>query len=162
MDFAASLASGPHATLASIAGSWSGTATLWFEPGEPHSVDHVELAAETISDGRALRMTYRSAMAGRPTTGELLVGFHLHDAQWQGAWSDASHTGTQLMLLEGEPGVDPAARPLVRGSYPGGEDRWGWQVSWIVDGDDLVVLHDNVPLAGAPVRALEWKLRRDA
>ncbi len=152
MEFAESLTAGPHARLAALTGRWAGTATLWFEPGDPHSVEEITLHAEPLAGGRSMRVTYDS--------GELLLAYHLDDAAWQGAWIDALHTGTQLMWLEGAAATDDD--PLLRGSYPAGPDalRWGWNVSFTVDGDELLIAHDNVEPEADPVRALEWRCRR--
>ena len=159
MDFDASLASGPHARLAELVGEWTGTATVWHEPKEPHSVDHMTLVAEPVAGGRAIRITTTVGLGPGQATGELLVGYHLHDAQWQGAWVDSAHTGTQLIMLEGD-GSDPEARPSMYGTWPAGEDRWGWQVSLLVDGPELLVAHDIVPPGRDPSRGIEWRCRR--
>lgn len=158
MDFDASITSGPHARLAALVGDWTGTATLWFQPGDPTAIDDITLRAESVADGRALRLSYISAMDGAPSTGELLLAYHLDAETWQGAWSDSQHTGTLLMWFEGAAGPEDA--PRLVGSYSAGDASWGWHITFGIDGDELLVAHDNVPTGMDPIRALEWRCRR--
>jgi hypothetical protein len=158
MDFAESIVSGPHARLAELVGDWTGTATLWFRPGDPSAVDDITLRIEPVADGRSLRLTYTSAMDGQPSAGELLVAYHLDEATWQAAWSDSKHTGTLLMMFSGAAGPDDP--PRLEGSYGAGDAVWGWNITFGLDGDELLVAHDNVPTGMDPIRALEWRCRR--
>ncbi len=160
MDFDESLASGPHARLAAMVGDWEGSASLWFEPGDPTTVEEIALRAELVAGGRSLRMTYESSMNGTPTTGELLLGYHLDGEAWQAAWSDSSHTGTLIMWFDG-PGA-PGDVPLLRGSYAAGEAVWGWHITFSLEDDELLVSHSNVIPDVGPLPGLEWRMRRAA
>jgi hypothetical protein len=163
MDIDASLAAGPHALLTTFHGAWRGTATLWFTPDEPHAVDEMILIAQPVANGRSLRIettTTHGSGSETSSTGELLLGYHLDEAQWQGVWSDSMHTGTQLMWLSGD--AWHASSPArVRGSYGAGTgEEWGWNIAASRQGDELVIIHENVAPSGKAAPGLEWRCQR--
>jgi hypothetical protein len=162
MELDESLENGPHARLASMAGDWSGSSAIWFEPGgKPNIESDISFHAEMIAGGRALRLTYSTSINEEPVTGEMLVGCHLHEDTWQAAWVDSFHTGTQLMWLEGTAwsGGDV---PRLRGRYPAGDTHWGWQLTLGLEDDELVIVHDNIKPGENPQRAVVWRCTRDA
>ena len=163
MEFADSLTAGPHGRLAAMHGTWRGRSTLWFEPGEPHAVDAIELVIVPVAGGRSLRIDTETTGAESTSVGELLLGYHLDEDAWQAVWSDSFHTGTALMQFAGAEAWSPDAPIALHGSYAAGPGvRWGWHVTIQRDGEELVILHENVEPDGQPTPALEWRCHRAA
>jgi hypothetical protein len=159
MDFDESLASGPHARLAALQGTWAGSNTVWMQPGTPAHEAEISLRAEPVAGGRSLRLAYESTVDEADASGELLLAHDLDAGAWRAAWTDSFHTSTMLMRFDGNAWDDGAA-PLLEGSWGPAEQPWGWTITFALDGDELLVAHDIVPPGADPARAIEWRCRR--
>lgn len=56
-----------------------------------------------------MRHDYATRIDGTEHTGRALIGLHIDDRTWQGAWVDTFHTGSEIMLSEGPLADDPGA-----------------------------------------------------
>lgn len=122
--FEASLAGGGHQRLARMAGQWSGTTRVWFEPDKPpasESPQHGSL--RRVLGGRFVLHEYSTSFDGKEQQGIALIGLHLDEGAFECACIDSFHTGTAIMFSVAAAGDDPFA---VLGSYGGGN---GWNVS---------------------------------
>lgn len=160
MDLETSLASGPHALLARLVGTWQGRARLWFEPGDPVDDQAIEGTIEPVAGGRFVRHRYRTQVMGDEHSGEAIIGCDLARRRWQVAWIDTFHTGEQIMFSEGAWAAGDT-RLDVRGSYPAEEGPdWGWRTTMEPAADGAVVQHHNVTPDGAETLAVDITYRR--
>jgi len=143
MDFAKSLENGPHSTINRLVGHWAGIARLWFEPGPPHSEGPVKGKIEAVHSGRFAGHEYSTSIDGNYHQGNVLIGCDLADLQWQIAWTDTFHTGTEIMFSQGS--AEDVSRIVALGSYlDENRQRWGWRTE-INPGDDrLLIRHFNI------------------
>jgi hypothetical protein len=148
-----------HELLARMVGRWSGPTRTWFEPGATPEECTSEVSIESVLGGRFVRITSSGRVMDRPHAGEMLVGFHRDLEQYEIAWADSFHTGTSLMLSTGAP--QPGGAISVLGSYPAGDERWGWRTVLRLSGPDALLLEAfNITPAGDEMRAIETRLRR--
>jgi hypothetical protein len=157
---AQSLADGPHALLARLAGEWRGTARTWLEPGKLADTSPVRGSTRLILDGLFLLHEYEGALMGQPMRGLAVYGYSLAEKQWQSTWLDSVHNGTRIMQMAGEAGAEPAVIN-VRGHYPAppGPD-WGWRTTLEPRGEGLLVRHYNVTPDGQEALAVEFDYQR--
>lgn len=155
-DFQQSAATGPHARLAGMVGSWEGVARTWFEPDQLADTAPIRGTTRLVLGGRFLLHEYEGGMSNAEMAGVALHGFDVQARRWETAWIDSVHNGTRVMLSRGDafasdPEGDATAVPDVVGSYPAppGPD-WGWRTTLTLKGPDrLVVAHYNRPPGGA-------------
>ena len=154
-----SLETGPHAVLTSMIGRWSGTGRIWLRPDVLSYEDEVTGTIEAIYDGRWVRHDYSTRIDGRMETGSALIGCYLREREWQVAWVDSWHTGTEIMVSRGP--LDGAGKLVsVLGSYGAGDERWGWRTTFEPAGDTLVVRHFNITPAGEEGLAVQFDYTR--
>ena len=154
--------SGPHSFLATFVGSWRGVARLWLEPDVLTCEDSVEGRVDSVAGGRFLRFDYTALIDGDTHTGMALIGCSLTPMEWQVAWVDTFHNGTEIMLSKGPATID-AESVDVLGSYaatpPG--PPWGWRTTMSSPSSDrLLVQHFNVTPAGEQALGAEFNLAR--
>lgn len=158
--FSASLAAGPHARLSTFVGEWEGSTKTWFRPGE--LADESDWAGSIcpVLDGRFVVHEYRGSLAGEALEGRATLGFDVGGNRFVCAWVDSFHTGTGVMLSEGEPGVSDVVSVL--GAYDAGDGvQWGWRSTFeLGSSDELVVSHANIPFGVPEYLAVETRYRR--
>lgn len=147
-----------HELLAALSGRWRGPAQLWLEPQALPETTTIELQAELVLGGRWLRLDYKGSAFGQPHAGEMLLGFHKDVQAYELAWIDSAHTGSAIMLSTG---VAQPGRVEVLGSYPAGDQRWGWRTRLaLLPTDELGLDAFNISPEGKEDRALCWRLAR--
>ena len=74
----------------------------------------------------ARRFTYRSQLEGKPLAGELLIAYESGEKLYRTAWVDSFHTGTAILVSQGNDGGGPID---VSGRWFAGEGQghWGWR-----------------------------------
>jgi hypothetical protein len=154
----ASLADGPHALLARLAGGWTGSSKTWFEPDKLADESPFEGRFTSALGGRFALFEYTSELSAKPRGGRAWYGYHLDAGEFTKAWIDAFHTGTAIMTFTGGP-IEGGFE--VAGEYAYGDGpAWGWRSRLVLDGDDLVITDFNVTPDGEASRAIETTLRR--
>jgi hypothetical protein len=162
MEFDASMISGSHALLATFVGDWRGVARLWLEPGVLTCEDSAQGRVESVAGGRFLRFDYTALIDSDAHAGMALIGCALTPMEWQVAWVDTFHNGTEIMLSKG-PATADAKCVDVLGSYgatpPG--PPWGWRTTMCCPSSDrFLVQHFNVTPAGEEALGAEFDLAR--
>jgi hypothetical protein len=159
---ATSLATGPHALLATFVGDWVGTTRTWFTPDG--LVDESETAGtvRSVLGGRFVVHEYRGSLVGEEMEGRATLGFDLARNRFVCAWVDSAHNGTAVMLSEGEAEVTEDVSVL--GSYDAGEGPpWGWRTTFARPSpDELVISHFNIPPGGEEYLGVETRYSRVA
>lgn len=157
MEFEASLAAGPHALLARLVGKYEGRARLWMQPGDPQ--DDEPLAGEIVAlgDGRWMRHTYTTRIAGNEESGQALMGCKLDESIWQLAWVDTWHTGSEIMVQKGS-ASDPSS--ALDATTPYADGTWHWRTTYMPTADGLLVRHYNSGPGIDEVLAVEWAYTR--
>lgn len=149
----------PHEALRNMVGRWSGQTQTWLDPSAAPDESKTEATIESLLGGRWIRVDYQSTVQGKPHAGQMLIGFHTDAMQFEIAWVDSFHTGTSVMLSTGA--LPPDGTVSVLGSYPAGDERWGWRtVLRLPLHGELVIEEYNISPAGQEDRAVEMRLTR--
>lgn len=146
-----------HDLLASFVGEWAGPVSTWFDPTGAPEVSSWRLSAAPVLGGRFVRLTYSGVAMGKAHAGEILLGYERDEKRYTAAWIDSFHSGTQMMVSHGQAEGDGIA---LRGTYPAGEERWGWGTRFRRDGDTLLIAMTNAGPGGPEDRAVEATLTR--
>ncbi len=160
--FETSLATGPHQELSKLIGEWTGTSSVWFEPGDPTDVAPIEGTFRSLLDGRYVIHEYKSSMKGKVLEGLAIYGYHIDLKRYQSAWIDSFHTGLAIMFSEGERG---STKNAVTGSYayvtPELEQHWGWRTELeFVNDNEVVITAYNISPDGHEDIATQIKYNR--
>lgn len=164
--FNTSLLHGAHARMARMAGEWSGSSSLWFEPGSTAIVSAQHGSLRPVLGGRYLLHEYVWEFEGEPRQGLALLGYHLDDGQWECAWVDSFHTSTFILFSQAErTDSAEAGAPSVLGSYGDGQTppgpRWGWRTEIEQPDDDhLLIRMTNITPEGEEAPAVEVRYAR--
>lgn len=145
----------PHGQLAAFHGEWAGPVTTWFGPDSAPRRDRWRLSATPALGGRFLRVTYTGTVDGKPHAGQMMVGYHTDQSQWEIAWQDSFHCGTSTLFSVGQ-----GAHPTALGSYPAGPERWGWRTELGIEDGAFVVRMYNITPGGEEMLGVEAVLRR--
>lgn len=164
--FEASLADGGHRRLARLAGEWSGSTRVWFEPdGPPTEPEPQHGSMRVVLGGRYVVHEYTCGNADGETQGIALLGLHLDEGAYEGAWIDSMHTGSNIMYSTSPVDQSPAMAFSALGSYGDGAGgtRWGWRtVIEQPDDDTLRITMFNVTPEGSESRAVKTLYARQA
>jgi hypothetical protein len=125
-----------HDALTAIAGEWTGTVRLWLKPTSTPTEDPIAVSARRAADGQALALEYTGAHGDDKVAGIAIIGYDVNTGRHAIGWLDSFHTGTALMVSEGEP--KPGALVDVTTTYGGGDEPWGWRTKLATEGDALV------------------------
>ncbi|RYY97321.1 MAG: DUF1579 domain-containing protein [Chitinophagaceae bacterium] len=157
-----SKASGPHAQLNKMAGTWEGTSRVWFDPAKVEDESPVRGTMRALMNGKYIIHEYETAFGGKPVSGMALYAYNLDTQKFQSAWIDSFHSGTFILFSEGNKG-DAAMNVLGSYAYvtPETEQHWGWRTEFAFQGDDeLVITAYNVSPEGDEQKATEFAYRR--
>jgi hypothetical protein len=162
LKFESSKSEGVHAQLSRLMGDWEGTASVWFEPGEPVDQSPASGTMRPILDGRFILHEYQSSFGGKPLEGVAIIGYHLETGKYQTAWVDSFHLSTAMMFSESSRHAD---RMNVLGSYeyvtPEVDQKWGWRTEIeIVSDDEIVLTSYNVTPEGEEAKATQTVYKR--
>ncbi len=101
-----------HTLLASVAGDWTFTHTMWMDPAAPPATSTGTASYTTIMGGRYVQGTYRGMMMGMPFEGVGVTGYDNISKQFVSSWYD--NFGTGIMMLTGT--YDAATRTFTYSS----------------------------------------------
>ncbi len=155
--FETSKTTGVHAQLARMAGEWTGTTKVWFEPGVLGDESPVKGTMKLILGGRFILHEYTGSLGGNPLEGMAIYGYHLGLGKIQSAWIDSFHNGSAIMFSEGK--RDTKDMDMLGGyAYvtPETEQYWGWRTTIDINHDDeLIITAYNISPEGEEVKATE-------
>jgi hypothetical protein len=148
-----------HQMLAKSAGSWTGTVTMWMQPGAPPTVSQAQATNEMIMGGRYLKSTNSGNVMGMPFEGVGITGYDNVRKQFVNSWID--NMGTGIMTMSGA--WDAASKSIV---YTGsmadpvsGKDMAFREVWKFVDNDHQVMEMYN-QIDGKEVKSMEISYTR--
>ena len=152
--------SSPHHFLAQLAGGWSGTSRVWFEPDKLADESPVVGTIQLVLDGRFALFLYQGSLEGESQHGMFTFGFNTTLERYEASWVDSFHNNTAIMFCIGAAAENGFS---VLGSYPdptGGPD-WDWRTEVVlVDPDHLTLMAYNIPPEGEEFKAVETRLTR--
>lgn len=150
----------PHHFLAQLAGGWTGTSKLWFEPDKLADESAVAGSIQIILDGRFALYLYQGTIQGEPQHGMFTFGYNTTLDRYEASWVDSFHNNTAIMFCTGNAAENGFS---VLGSYPdpdGGPD-WGWRTQVeLIDNDHLVITAYNIHPEYGEAKATEATLTR--
>ena len=150
-----------HALLQRLVGDYVGETQTWLDPAAPPDRSTGQLHVESVGGGRWVRLQEHGQVQGKPHAGEMTLGFHVDARQYELSWVDSFHTGSSIILSTGPSSSDGVIR--VTGSYPAGEERWGWRTELEVgDGGTLRMRAINIMPTGEEFPAIETTWTRVA
>lgn len=148
-----------HQMLAKSAGAWTGTVTMWMQPGAPPTVSQAQATNEMIMGGRYLKSTNSGNVMGMPFEGVGITGYDNTKKQFVNSWID--NMGTGIMTMSGT--WDAASKSIV---YTGsmadpvsGKDMAFREVWKFVDNDHQVMEMYN-QVDGKEIKSMEIKYTR--
>jgi hypothetical protein len=142
--------------LESLAGTWTGTNRLYFQPDVLAEESACVATVKQLGTGPAVVHEYTWHFEGEEQRGVALVTES--DGVLQGSWIDTFHTSSGLMDLAP---VDGAEGIVLQGTYsvPDSDD-WGWRIQWSKpSATELRVTMWNVTPEGEAGIAVEQTLR---
>ncbi|MCF0071894.1 DUF1579 domain-containing protein [Dyadobacter sp. CY261] len=158
--FEASLETGVHHRLQSLAGTWQGITKTWFEPNVLADESEMTGRIKSILGGRFLLHEYQGSLNGKPFEGIAIYGFDIANNNFQIAWIDSFHMGTGTMLSNGTP-TENGFSVLGQYSVPEYPNPWNWRtVAELQDADTLVITAYNISPEGQEDKATETIYKR--
>jgi len=85
--------------MAKSAGDWTGTVTMWMQPGAPPTTSTLETTNEMVLGGRYLKGTHKGTMMGMPFEGIGTTGYDNSKKIFVNSWID--NMGTGILYMEG-------------------------------------------------------------
>jgi len=146
--------------LAKSVGTWTGTVTMWMQPGAPPTTSTAQTTNEMILGGRYLKSTNTGNMMGMPFEGIGITGYDNVRKQFVNSWVD--NMGTGIMTMAGK--WDDATKSIT---YTGsmadpmtGKDTPFREV-WKFTDDNHQVMEMYYPMNGKEVKSMEIKFARN-
>ena len=149
----------PHKFLAQLAGNWTGTSKLWFEPDKLVDEAPIVGTVQIILDGRFVLYLYQTSIEGEAQHGMFTFGYNIALEQFEASWVDSFHNSTGIMYCIG---AEKENGFSVLGSYPdpnGGPD-WNWRTEVELNGNELVIIGYNITPEGEETKANEMSLTK--
>ena len=85
--------------MAKSVGAWTGTVTMWMQPGAPPTTSTMETNNEMILGGRYLQGLNKGSMMGMPFEGIGITGYDNAKKVFVSSWVD--NMGTGIIYMEG-------------------------------------------------------------
>ena len=136
--------------LSSIAGQWQGNYKLWLDPSKEPAVSPTSLVVKPTANHSYYLIHYDWLFKDQMKAGVFLIGGK--DQQAQATWGDSFHMEPLAMNCQGELTDD---KLMVVGTYPAGDQEWGWRTEFSSQGKELIMRAYNISPAGQEDIALE-------
>lgn len=147
-----------HETLAAIAGHWTGTTRVWFEPTSEPLEDPVTATAAVAAGGHAVTLSYAGTVGEDKTDGYMLIGFNPAHNRHSVAWVDSFHSSV-MMVSTGTATPDALLDVTGTWEYEGASFEWITRIS--LEGPNrLVIRMYNVMPGIDPYMGVETVLNR--
>lgn len=127
-----------------LIGNWKGTAKTWFKPDELGDTSEIKGSIKEILDGLFLLHEYEGSLMGQTMKGIAIYGFNTSKSQFECAWIDNQHQGSEIMLSKGNISQDTFS---VLGHYTTFDqtETWGWRTEIkILDERNIVIRYYNI------------------
>jgi hypothetical protein len=85
-----------------LTGRWQGITRTWFDPDVLADESPTQATFRLLLDGRFLLHEYEGTIQGKPHQGLAIYGCFRREQEWQMAWIDSFHMGTEMMFSTGE------------------------------------------------------------
>jgi Protein of unknown function (DUF1579) len=153
--FEISKESGPHLRLATLAGSWQGNTSTWFEKDILADEAPMHAKISILLDGRFINYAYSSTLNGKPYEGIMTWAYDLGNEKCQCSWVDSFHMGTAIMHSEGQ---ETSNGFSVTGKYGwiGIGEPWSWRTELeIINPEQFIIRAFNISPEGDEAKATE-------
>jgi hypothetical protein len=151
----------PHADLATKAGVWEGTTSMWETPGSAPQVSQGRSERKMILGGRVLVDNFTSSMMGMPFEGTGMNGYDNVTGKYWATWTDTFSTG--LMKSTGTCDADEKRGCSFSGTYvdpmTGKEKKNRYVVSWPAADQEKMEMFDT-GTDGKEYKSMEILLKR--
>ena len=136
-------------------GLWRGKSLLnlpFMPPGEQITESDSTLRVETDANDTYATVTYDWMYEGKRETGTILICQAKESSAVEFGWVDSWHQSGAVMHLVGE--VAENGTVEAKGTYPAGEEVWGWTIAFSLSGNEFTMDMVNVAPKGS-----EWAVK---
>lgn len=136
--------------LSSVLGQWQGSYKLWLDPTQDPEQSATTLALKPTANGSYYLIHYDWSFRDKQKAGLFLLG--AKDNKATATWGDSFHMEPLPMVCDGEfkEGV-----LILNGTYPAGDEHWGWRTEFSREGGQLIMRAYNIAPSGQEDIALE-------
>lgn len=139
-----------------LAGNWAGKSKLhmsWLPPEQRVQESDSKLSLKINDQGAFASLTYDWSFEGDRQEGTILFAAENEGTGVQLAWVDSWHQSGGIMHLTGN--IESSGDLKAAGSYSGGDELWGWTISFTSQDGQLKLTMENVTPAGEAEWAVE-------
>ncbi len=150
----------PKSIQASV-GDWKGKSKLnlpYLPPEEQVTESESTLRVSVDGTGAFATITYTWSHDGNPQEGTILLVRKAENPAVELAWVDSWHQHESILYMKGEEAESGSVR--VEGSWPAGDEMWGWTIELVLAEASLVLKMEVVQPNGEATWAVEGTYSR--
>lgn len=141
-----------------VVGNWEGIAKTFFKPNELGDESSIKGTIAELLDGLFLVHEYEGTLMGEKMLGCAIYGYNEKKNQFEIAWIDNQHMGSEIMFSTGE---NNNSFFSVLGKYAAGDQVWGWRTTIEINNEDnLIIRHYNITPDGQEGLGVEIDYKR--